>query len=156
MIVAGNGAAISDAGPEIQALAKKLAIPVATSVSGNGLMPADHPLSIGPVGTYSRWCANQCVAEADLVLFVGSGAGDQITNNWTLPRPGTSVIQVDIDPAELGRNYPNLCSLSGDAKVTVAQLIHAVTEEKAETVGAAGLLNWYVPGALSSNLLWFR
>ena len=133
VIVAGNGAAISDAGPEIQALAEKLAIPVATSVSGNGLMPADHPLSIGPVGTYSRWCANQCVAEADLVLFVGSGAGDQITNNWTLPRPGTNVIQVDIDPAELGRNYPNLCSLSGDAKVTVAQLVDAVTEERAES-----------------------
>jgi acetolactate synthase-1/2/3 large subunit len=133
VIVAGNGAAISDAGPEIQALAEKLAIPVATSVNGNGLMPADHPLSLGAVGTYSRWCANRCVAEADLVLFVGSGAGDQITNNWTLPRPGTGVIQVDIDPAELGRNYPNLCSLAGDAKVAVAQLAQAVIDRKAET-----------------------
>jgi acetolactate synthase-1/2/3 large subunit len=133
VIVAGNGAAISDASAEIQALAEKLAIPVATSVSGNGLMPADHPLSLGAVGTYSRWCANRCVAEADLVVFVGSGAGDQITNNWTLPRPGTRVIQVDIDPAELGRNYPNLCSLAGDAKVTVAQLTQAVANRKAET-----------------------
>ena len=133
VIVAGNGAAISDASAEIQTLAERLAIPVATSVNGNGLMPADHPLSLGAVGTYSRWCANRCVAEADLVLFVGSGAGDQITNNWTLPRPGTKVIQVDIDPAELGRNYPNICSLAGDAKITVAQLNQAVTGHKTET-----------------------
>jgi acetolactate synthase-1/2/3 large subunit len=133
VIVAGNGAAISDASVEILALAERLAIPVATSVSCNGLMPADHPLNMGSVGTYSRWCANQCVAEADLVLFIGSGAGDQITNNWTLPRFGTKVIQIDIDPTELGRNYPNICSLAGDAKVATEQLTQALTERRSET-----------------------
>ena len=146
VIVAGNGAVISDAGAEIQALAEKLAIPVATSVSGNGLIPGKHPLSLGAVGTYSRWCANQCVAEADLILFVGSGAGNQITNNWTLPRPDSGVIQIDIDPAELGRNYPNLCSLAGDAKVTVAQLVDAVSEKKVQTAwsrrAAEGVQAW--------------
>lgn len=133
MIVAGGGAAISGAGPEILELAEKLAIPVATSVSGNGLIPPDHPLSLGPVGTYSRWCANQCVAEADLVLFIGSAAGDQVTCDWTIPRQGAKVIQIDIDPAELGRNYPNLCSLAGDAKVAVGQLVQAVSGKKGET-----------------------
>jgi len=133
VIIAGNGAAISDAGKEIGMLAEKLAIPIATSVSGNGLIPSSHPLNLGPVGTYSRWCANQCVAQADVVVFVGSGAGDQITNNWTLVSPTTKIIQIDIDPKEMGRNYPNDCSLLGDAKVAVAQLTQAIDSRKDNT-----------------------
>ncbi len=126
VLVAGGGAAMSDAGPEIVELAEKLAMPVATSVSGLGLMPPRHPLNLGPVGTYSRWCANQCLAQADLVLFVGCDTGDQVTNHWSLPRPGTRVIQVDIDPVELGRNYPNRQHLAGDAKSALALLLQAV------------------------------
>jgi len=133
VIIAGNGAAISDAGKEIQILAERLAIPIATSVSGNGLIPANHSLNLGPVGTYSRWCANQCVAEADVILFVGSGAGDQITNNWTLVGPATKVIQIDIDPVEMGRNYSNDCSLLGDAKVAIDQLTQATETRKEHT-----------------------
>jgi len=51
------------------------------------------------------------VSEADLVLFVGSHTGDQVTNEWTIPRLGTPVIQIDIDPLELGRSYPNVVPL---------------------------------------------
>ena len=126
VIVAGGGTVASSAGPEIAELAERLSIPVVTSLNGKGALPENHPLNIGVVGSYSRWCANRVVSEADLVLFIGSHTGDQVTNGWTVPKPGTPVIQVDIDPSELGRSYPNLVGLLGDAKVTVRGLIESV------------------------------
>jgi len=122
IIVAGGGVTASQAEQEVVKLAEMLSIPVATSLSGKGTISDDHPLSVGVVGTYSRWCANRAVAEADLVFFLGSHTGGQVTNNWKIPRPGTPVIQLDISAADLGRNYPNAVSLLGDAKVTLQRL----------------------------------
>jgi acetolactate synthase-1/2/3 large subunit len=127
VIVAGGGAAASGAGAEITALAERLSIPVATSLAGKGTILETHPLSLGVVGTYSRWCANRVVSEADVVLFIGSRTGDQVTNEWKIPRMGTPVIQIDINPAELGRNYPNTVSLQGDAQATVRRLSELLT-----------------------------
>jgi len=122
VIVAGGGARASSAGPEIVELAEMLYIPVATSLNGKDIILENHPLNVGVVGSYSRWCANRAVSEADLVLFIGSHTGDQVTNDWTVPRLGTPVIQIDIDPSELGRSYPNTVALIGDAKVTVRRI----------------------------------
>jgi acetolactate synthase-1/2/3 large subunit len=122
LIVAGGGAKASSAGPEIIELAEMLSIPVATSLGGKDIILDNHPLSVGIVGSYSRWCANRVISEADLVLFIGSHTGDQVTNNWSLPRPGIPVIQIDIDPSELGRSYPNTVPLMGDAKVTINRI----------------------------------
>jgi acetolactate synthase-1/2/3 large subunit len=77
------------------------------------------------------------VYDADLVLFVGSHTGDQVTNGWTIPRAGTRVIQVDIDPSELGRSYPNEVSLQGDAKITVRRLGEMVSPRGKKTEWAA-------------------
>ena len=122
VIVAGGGARSSSAASEILEFAETLSIPVATSLNGKDLILNHHPLNVGVVGTYSRWCANRVVSEADLVLFVGSHTGDQVTNEWTIPRLGTPVIQIDIDPLELGRSYPNAVPLLGDAKVTLRRM----------------------------------
>ena len=119
-------------------LAERLSIPVATSLNGKGTIPDDHPLSVGVMGTYSRWCANRAVFEADLVFFIGSHTGSQVTNNWRIPAIGTPMIQLDIDPQELGRNYPNTVSLLGDAKVTLRRLLEVLTASGAEgRMGAA-------------------
>jgi acetolactate synthase-1/2/3 large subunit len=133
VIVAGGGATASEAGPEIVALAEKLSIPVATSLNGKGVIPENHPLSLGVVGTYSRSCANQIVAEGDLVLFIGSNTGSQVTNNWKIPRTGTRVMQLNTNPEEIGRNYPAVAGLLGDAKVTLRRLIDAVAASNSRT-----------------------
>lgn len=57
------------------------------------------------------------------MLFVGSHTGGQATHFWQVPKPGTPVIQIDVDPAHLGLNYPNVVALQGDAKVTLQRLI---------------------------------
>ncbi len=123
VIIAGGGATASLAGPDIVQLAEALSIPVATSLNGKGTILDHHPLSVGVAGSYSRGCANKVFSEADLVLFLGTNTGDMVTNNWTLPKKGTPIIQVDINPSELGRSYPVNVGLMGDAKATVRKLV---------------------------------
>ncbi len=122
VIVAGGGVTASDAGAELVELAEKLGIPVAITMNGKENIPDDHPLSVGNVGAYGRRPANQVVAEADLVFFAGSRAGGLTTNSWKLPKPGTPTIQLDINGEELGRNYPAVVALLGDAKLVLRQL----------------------------------
>jgi acetolactate synthase-1/2/3 large subunit len=136
IMVAGGGLVASQAQAELVALAEKLQIPVATSLTAKGSIRDDHPLCVGVVGTYSRACANRAVAEADLVFFIGTHAGGQITANWKVPAAGTPVIQLDIDPEQLGRNYPNAVSLHGDAKATLAALVNAAKARAPEATRA--------------------
>ena len=126
IIIAGGGVIWSGAEALLVELAELLQIPVATSLNAKAALPDDHPLNVGVPGTYSRWCANRIVSEADLVFFIGSHAGGQVTTNWQVPRPGIAAIQLDIDPEELGRNYPLQAALLGDAKVTLQKLIASV------------------------------
>jgi acetolactate synthase-1/2/3 large subunit len=120
VIVAGGGARTSGAGRELVALAEALAVPVATSLNGKDVIPGNHPLSVGVVGTYSRESANRVVAQADLVCFVGSETGGMTTNFWKVPKIGVAAVQIDIDPEALGRNYPLKAAVLGDAAKTLA------------------------------------
>jgi acetolactate synthase I/II/III large subunit len=122
VIVAGGGVMTSGAAAELVALAEKLNMPVATSLNAKAVMPDNHPLNVGVPGAYSRDCANRTLAEADVVFFAGSHTGGQVTNNWMFPPLGTTVIQLDINPDELGRNYPNAVSILGDAKLGLKRL----------------------------------
>lgn len=129
VIVAGGGAVIARAWKEVTALAELLTAPVGTSINGLGSIAATHPLSLGVVGgNGARSYANQVVAEADLVLFVGCKTDSVTTNNWTLPPADGSVtiIHVDVDPAEIGNNYPTAVGLVGDAKLALADLLDAL------------------------------
>ena len=123
VIVAGGGVTTSQAGPELVELAEKLSIPVATSMNAKATFPFDHPLALGVCGLYSRACANQAVCEADLVFFVGSHTGGQVTNEWRIPPKGTPVIQLDINPSELGRSYPLALGMQGDARNSLRKMI---------------------------------
>jgi acetolactate synthase I/II/III large subunit len=119
VIVAGGGVKASGGGAALVRLAESLGVPVATSLNGKDTILGTHPLNVGVVGSYSRRSANQVVSEADLVVFIGTRAGGMTTHLWTIPRPGTAVVQIDIDPAVAGRNYPADVSVVGDARVTL-------------------------------------
>src|SRR5215468_1102238 len=125
VIVAGGGVQASGAARELVALAEKLQIPVATSLNGKDSIPGLHPLSVGAVGTYSRESANRVVAAADLVCFVGSETGGMTTHFWAVPKPGVAAIQIDLDAAALGRNYPLTAAVNADAKVVLARMLSA-------------------------------
>jgi acetolactate synthase I/II/III large subunit len=126
VIVAGEGAVISHAGPELLALAEALAAPIATSLGARGIVPTRHPLHIGVPGSYSAPPANRIVHGADLVFYVGCDTGDQVTLNWTIPPLATKIVQLDADPLEIGRSYPNTIGVVGDPKTSLARLVEAV------------------------------
>lgn len=134
IIVAGGGVNTSQAGDELVKLAENLSIPVVTSVNGKGALLENHPLYLGVVGQYSRWCSNQILNDADLVVFIGSQTGDQTTNFWKIPSCDTRIIQIDIAPEEIGRNYPNTLGLVGDAFATLCAMNQLVEKRSKNTI----------------------
>jgi acetolactate synthase-1/2/3 large subunit len=136
VIVAAGGVVRSGAEREVVELAERLQIPVVTSLNAKAAIVDRHPLAVGVSGTYSRDCANRTLLEADLVFFIGSTAGGMTTHDWHFPPPGTPVIQLDINPSELGRVYRNTASILGDVKTSLRRLIDVVEPKSAEATKA--------------------
>ena len=123
VIVAGQGVLISQAWDEVIQLAELLNIPVATSNTGKGIIPDKHPLAIGVAGLYSKATANSVIQDSDLVFYIGCKTGNMVTGNWTVPRPNTKVVQLDIDPEFIGRNFKTEATMICDSKLGLQDLI---------------------------------
>ncbi|MBT5574925.1 thiamine pyrophosphate-binding protein [Alphaproteobacteria bacterium] len=122
IIVAGGGARHSKCASELLTFADHMNLPIATSLNGKDLICSTHPLSCGVVGTYSRESANLSVKAADLIIFIGSETGSMTTNFWSLPNEKARVIQIDIEPENLGRNYSLEVAVQGDAKAILTEM----------------------------------
>jgi acetolactate synthase I/II/III large subunit len=145
LIVCGWGAVQAGAHEAVRTLAEALDAPVATSLGGRSILPTGHRLSLGVIGTYSAPYANRVAHAADLVVYLGSSVGDQVTLDWTLHKPGTPAIQADIDPAELGRNLPGALPILADPGLAAAALAAAVRPRAATAWArhaAAALAAW--------------
>lgn len=119
LILAGGGLARSAGGAEaLRTLAEQRGVPVVTSLPAKGLLDEEHPLSLGCVGRSGTECAARATREADLVLAVGARFSDNHTSNWRQGAiydvPRTKLIQVNVDPEEVGRNYPVELGLASD------------------------------------------
>jgi acetolactate synthase-1/2/3 large subunit len=126
VIVADRGVTIANAAEALRQLAERLQAPIVTTLDAKSCLVEDDPLYAGPVGLYGRSCANHVVAEADLVVYAGSNTNDHTTANWKMPKPGTPIVQIDLDPAEIGRNYPNTLGLQCDVRAGLQALAQAV------------------------------
>jgi acetolactate synthase-1/2/3 large subunit len=127
-VLAGGGVLHSGAGPELTALAEALTAAVGTTLSGKGAIAEDHPLSVGVTGSMGTSAAAAALAEADVVLLAGTKAGSGPTFGWALPRAGQAVVQLDLDPAELGRAFPLAGAVLADARPGLTSL-HAALDE---------------------------
>ncbi len=121
-VLAGGGVLHSGAGAELTALAEALSAAVGTTLSGKGVIAEDHPLSVGVTGTMGTAAAAAALAEADVVLLAGTKAGGGATFGWALPRGDQGVVQLDLDPAELGRAFPHAVAVLADARPGLAGL----------------------------------
>ncbi|MBO0776848.1 MAG: thiamine pyrophosphate-binding protein, partial [Actinobacteria bacterium] len=121
-ILAGGGVMHSAAGPDLAALAQRLSAAVGTTLSGKGAIAEDHPLSVGVTGSMGTAAAAAALAEADVVLLAGCKGGSGATYGWSLPRRDQAVVQLDIDPAELGRAFPLRAALLADARAGLSAL----------------------------------
>jgi acetolactate synthase-1/2/3 large subunit len=142
VIVAGHGVEISEAEAELLALAEALHVPVAVTPLGKGVMDMRSPNCLGSTGRNGTYMANAATRNADVILAVGTRFDDRSTSSWipgfSYSIPPTKLIQVDIDPAEIGRNYPVTVALMGDARVVLAQLAEAAARERAGSERRAG------------------
>lgn len=128
VMIVGGGTRLSDAGEQVSALAEALAIPVATTLSGKGVLPENHILSLGVLGSLAGSpVAQRLVEEADVILAVGFKFGQNPTFKWTLPRHGQRVIQLDIDGAEMSKVFPAEIGLVSDARAGLAALLEGCT-----------------------------
>jgi len=122
VIVADRGVIISGASAALARFAERIQSPVVVTLDAKHAMLEDHKLFRGAVGLYGRGCANHVVAEADLVIYAGSNTSDHTTANWTMPKQGTAIIQIDIDPLEIGRNYPGVIGMLSDVRAGLEAL----------------------------------
>ncbi|HEU5431927.1 MAG TPA: thiamine pyrophosphate-binding protein [Thermomicrobiales bacterium] len=129
VIVAGGGVMISGAWDELTELAEALNIPVATSINGKGSIAETSRVAIGVIGgNGARDYGNAFVGDADLIFYVGSRTESTTTCHWTLPPQAgpQQVIQLDVEPWEIGNNYRLVVGLAGDAKLALRDLLAAV------------------------------
>lgn len=125
LIVSGGGAIAADAADEVARLAELLAIPVATTLAGRGILPDDHALAAGGLGHHRQEITKRLLPNADVVLGIGTRFEQQETN-WKpeyLPAPAATYIQIDVDPAEIGRSVLANIGIVGDAKLVLQDLL---------------------------------
>lgn len=132
-LLVGGGALISRAFEEIRALAEYLDSPVTTTITGKGILEETHPLVFGVTGSMGNPIANKVIEKADLVVFIGTKTGQLATFGYDFPRPGVPTIHIDIDPEEIGRNFPDSVPLVADARLAVAALLESLGDDRPQT-----------------------
>ena len=124
-ILAGSGVNLSGACEELKRLAERLCIPVVTSPKAKGAFPENHLLSLGVLGFGSSLQAEKYLlsGEVDVLLAVGASLGEASTCGWDARlQPQKALIQIDIDPQEIGKNYHAAHGILGDARAALKEL----------------------------------
>lgn len=127
LIVAGRGVLASGAYTELKRLAEVAQIPVVTTLLGIGCFPESHILSYGWLGMHGMAYANMAVGAADAIIAIGMRFDDRATAKVSAFAPHASVVHIDIDPAEIGKNVHADVPIVGDVKVVLRALNELVT-----------------------------
>lgn len=127
-ILAGGGVAGSGAFAELLELSQLLSIPVATTLMGKSAFPEDHPLALGCIGFFGHDAAGLALKKGrtDVLLAIGTIFHMYTTNAWADDFGGDKLIQIDIDPTEIGKNYPINVGIVGDARYVLQDLLDSV------------------------------
>ena len=130
VIVAGGGVMLAAAWAELTTLAERLGAPVVTTWQGKGAIDETHELNAWSIGDTASTCGNELAASADVLLAVGCRFTDWSASSWrkgvTFSIPPAKLIHLDIDPREIGKNYPVEVGLLGDAQATLEDLLEAL------------------------------
>ena len=140
VVLVGTGVDWSGAQKEVQELAELLSLPVATSYTAKGVFPEHHPLALGCLGVGGRPYAKEFFLKSDLILALGTTFSEGTTMGFghrTIPDQ-TKIIQIDIDPDELGRNYPTQLSVQADVKAALRAIMDGIKSKKPRTPVASG------------------
>ena len=126
VIVSGGGVLLSGVKPKFRKFAEKTSIPVISTMMGIGVMPSEHELYLGMLGTHGKTVANRALHDADLVIVCGARLGDRAVASPHQMSENTLVIHIDIDPAEIGKNVKTEIPIVGDMKNVMNMLIENI------------------------------
>jgi acetolactate synthase-1/2/3 large subunit len=130
VVVAGGGVIAAEAWGKLRQLAELLGAPVVTTMMGKGAFPEDHPLSGLHGGSKGTTCGSALTRSADVLLAVGMRFADESTSSYrqgvTYAIPPTRLIHIDLDPTEIGKNYPIQVGIVADAKAGLAALLQSL------------------------------
>ncbi len=133
IIYAGGGVVLAKAADELKKLVDHLSLPVAHSIMGKGALPDDHPFTLGMTGFWGTQFVNDSCRNADLILGLGSRFKEADCSSWypefTFDIPKTRLIQIDIEPSEIGRNYPVDIGAVADLKHAL-ETLYTVAKKK--------------------------
>jgi acetolactate synthase-1/2/3 large subunit len=134
-ILAGSGVNSSRAWTALRVLAERLGIPVATSFRAKGCLPEDHPLSLGVLGPSGSPVVREHLLgpETDLLLVVGSSLGEVSSCGFDPRLSWKALLQIDIDPGVIGRNFPVAVGMSGDARSVLAEMLRETERRPGRT-----------------------
>ncbi len=123
IVMAGGGAIASNASEEIKMLAEKLNAPVVSTLMGLGAFPASHLLNLGMMGMHGTHAAAKACMESDCILAIGTRFSDRVALNRDKFAKDKTVIQIDIDDAEMGKNVAATHTVLGDVKEALKTLL---------------------------------
>lgn len=123
LLLVGGGVHISGCGRQVRELVERLDAAMITTISGKGAVEETHPQVFGVTGGFGNPAASAVCREADVILMVGCKAGQVTTFNYASPSQKQSIIHLEIDGEEIGRNYPGCTPLLGDAKLGLEALL---------------------------------
>jgi acetolactate synthase-1/2/3 large subunit len=133
VVLCGQGVLLSEATNELLEFVRTIRIPVVTSPNGKGAIGENEDMALGPIGRNGTYAANEATKNADVMLALGCSFDDRTTSAWiegyTLQIPPTTLIQIDIDPVEIGRNYPTAIGIIADAKAALIALTGMAREK---------------------------
>ena len=142
IIVAGGGVLSSGIKPKFRDFTDKTRIPVISTMMGIGIMPSDHEMYLGMLGTHGKKVANKALHEADLVLVCGARLGDRAVASTHQMSENTTVIHIDIDPAEIGKNVKTEIPIVGDMRVVMDMLVDEIGDYTVPTDWSETVINW--------------
>ena len=122
----GGGAVRAGAASQVRALARHLDAPVVSTLMGLGVMPGDDSRFLGLTGMHGHKAANLAVHHADLVLAIGCRFSDRFVTAKAEFIKGKTIVQLDIDPAEIGKNIPSHVGLTGNVGLLAQDLLDKV------------------------------
>jgi acetolactate synthase-1/2/3 large subunit len=126
-IYCGGGVSASGTGAQVIELSRKLGAPVGLSMMGIGAVPQSYEMNLGMCGMHGRYASTVAQSEADLEIALGTRFSDRATGNTKEYSKNCTVIHIDIDAAEIGKNISPDISLCGDLKTLLPMLMEKVS-----------------------------
>ena len=126
VIYAGGGIFLANAQQELLELAERTNIPVVTTMMGLSLLPTHHPLNLGMIGAFGNVAANKALAKSDLLVMIGSRVADRAILSPEEVQRRMTIIHIDVDPAEIGKNMRAEIPVVGDVKSILHQILERI------------------------------